>query len=327
MRTEEVAANIYRIPVALPNNPLKSLNSYLIKDPDQSLLVDTGFRMEECRADLQAGLAELNVEAGDLDIFITHLHADHTGLAPDLIGGGRKMMIGAVDRGWLVSGNASALKWGGNIDKYLKSGMSFESIGETPSFSPMKHLAPKASSAYIGLEEGHVLSVGGYNLRCVQTPGHTPGHMCLWDESRQLMFTGDHVLFDITPNITVWGNNGDSLGSYLNSLEDVKRYPVKTALPGHRASGDFAARIEALLAHHERRLAGILDIIGNEPGLSGAEIAKRMKWRIRAASWDEFPDTQKIFAVGEVMSHLDYLQIRDRIRSENKNGVYLYYLL
>jgi glyoxylase-like metal-dependent hydrolase (beta-lactamase superfamily II) len=187
-------------------------------------------------------------------------------------------------------------------------------------------MGPEFTNAYTGLEEGAVVSAGGYLLRCVLTPGHTPGHMCLWEEKNQMMFTGDHVLFDITPTITVWGNLDDALGYYLESLEAIRRYPVKKALPGHRMSGDFHKRIDELLEHHEVRLGSILDIIRHEPGLTGNEIAGRMKWRIRAASWEEFPVAQKIFAVGECMSHLEYLWIRDKVKIEKDGEINHYHL-
>lgn len=64
----------------LPGNPLKNLNAYLIQGP-RNLLVDTGFRQEECRTALTAGLAELGVDMASTDIFLTHLHSDHAGLA------------------------------------------------------------------------------------------------------------------------------------------------------------------------------------------------------------------------------------------------------
>ena len=43
---ECILPNIYRIEIPLPKNPLKALNSYLIKDPRRNLLVDTGFNLE-----------------------------------------------------------------------------------------------------------------------------------------------------------------------------------------------------------------------------------------------------------------------------------------
>ena len=68
------------------------------------------------------------------------------------------------------------------------------------------------------------------------------------------MFTGDHVLFDITPNITMWPNLPNALGRYLESLEKVRALPVKLALPGHRHTGDLEARIQALFTHHRNRV-------------------------------------------------------------------------
>ena len=47
------------------------------------------------------------------------------------------------------------------------------------------------------------------------------------------MLLGDHVLFDITPNITDWWDVPDSLGDYLRSLDKLVAYPVTLPLPGH----------------------------------------------------------------------------------------------
>ena len=130
------------------------------------------------------------------------------------------------------------------------------------------------------------------------------------------MFTGDHVLFDITPNITSWTGMRDALGSYLENLERVREYPVRLALPGHRHTGDYRARVEAIQRHHAARLADALRIVEAAPGLTAYEIAGRMSWNIRARSWDEFPLVQKWFAVGECISHLDHLRRRHLVRSE-----------
>jgi hypothetical protein len=49
-----------------------------------------------------------------------------------------------------------------------------------------------------------------------------------------------------------------------------------------------------------------------------------MKWRIRAKNWEEFPVTQKWFAVGEAMAHLDHLIAGAHIerRIKGKIGTY-----
>ncbi len=174
-------------------------------------------------------------------------------------------------------------------------------------------------------EPGDVIEVGGYRLEVICTPGHTPSHLCLWMAEQRTMFTGDHVLFDITPNITFWPNLENSLGSYLSSLRMVRNYPVERALPAHRAVGDFHARVEELLRHHEYRLGECLAVVGEEPGLLPFDIAGRMTWRIRAKNWEEFPVSQKWFAVGECLSHLDLLEREGKVRGEMKDGLVRYY--
>ena len=76
----ELMKDIYRIEVPLPKNPMKLLNSYLIRSDGRSLVIDTGFNRPECKEALMSGLKELNVDFDRTDLFLTHLHADHSGL-------------------------------------------------------------------------------------------------------------------------------------------------------------------------------------------------------------------------------------------------------
>ena len=307
---EQVANNIYRIKVTLPRNPLKALNSYLIRGEDRCVLVDTGFRIPECREALLAGLEELGVSCREIDYFITHLHSDHSGLATELVGEGHVIYMSKVDLEWLQESSLHSEARAASIAKLLKSGVPdrvlktiYGNTGEKGSLYTIDVTHP----AYIKVEEGFELAVGEYRFRCISTPGHTPGHICLWEPEHKIMLTGDHVLFDITPNITQWFGVKDSLRSYMTSLEKIRDYPVKCVLPGHREPGDYKARIDSLLYHHRQRLDEVIDILRDNPGMNAYEIAGKMTWSIRAANWDTFPDTQKYFAVGECLSHLDYL--------------------
>lgn len=72
--------DIYEIRVELPDNPLQYLNSYVIKGKTRNLVIDTGFNRPACRASLCAGLHALDIDLQKTDLFLTHLHADHTGL-------------------------------------------------------------------------------------------------------------------------------------------------------------------------------------------------------------------------------------------------------
>ena len=331
-RTEEVAKNIYRIPVILPDNPLKELNSYFIRDPERCILIDTGFRLPACREALLAGLDELGTAPGDVDIILTHLHADHSGLSTEIVGDDRQIFISGIDGKMLQNLPAPgekwagqwAERWAGNKARDLLAGMPPRIVDRLDGINPAITFAPPGGDRYTCVENGAVLHAGGYSLKCILTPGHSPGHMCLWDEAHGLMFTGDHVLFDITPNITAWHAVEDSLGDYLDSLRLIKQYPVQTSLPGHRKTGDFHARIDELIKHHDKRLAQVESIVCAAPGQTAYEVAGKMRWKIRASNWDEFPNTQKIFAVGECLSRLDYLRLRGVLSRVLDGDVYRY---
>ena len=321
---EEILENVYRIPVALPDNPLKELNSYLIKDPGHSLLIDTGFRLDECREALLNGLSELGEDPQSVDIFLTHMHSDHAGLAADIVGEGRHIYISATDYKLLATNDVEEKLIVVTLaERFRTAGMPDFIIDSMTEINPAIAYSPKTNAIqYTIVQDGETIRAGGYALRCIHTPGHTPGHMCLWDETNGTMFTGDHVLFDITPNITAWTFVDDSLDDYLKSLRAVIKYPVKTALPGHRKPGVFHKRIDGLLNHHQTRLDEVERLIREAPGSTAYDISGKMRWKIRASNWGDFPPTQKIFAVGECMSHLDYLLRRGKIcsRLDEKAG-------
>ena len=67
------------------------------------------------------------------------------------------------------------------------------------------------------------------------TPGHIQGHICLYDEAKRILISGDHILYDIAPHIESWSYLVNSLEDYLASLEKVYDLPVEVVLPGHRS--------------------------------------------------------------------------------------------
>ena len=67
--TEEVLANLYKIEIPLPRNPLKALNSYAIKSPERNLIIDTGWNQQECMDAMQVGLKELEIDIRENRLF------------------------------------------------------------------------------------------------------------------------------------------------------------------------------------------------------------------------------------------------------------------
>ena len=307
--------NIYTIPVPLPNNPLRQLNSYVIKGEGRNLVIDTGFKLEECRKALCDGLEELGVDMNCTDIFLTHLHSDHSGLAAELATQSSKIYISRADGELLTLSLTQGL---GRVEEYRSYGFSekeLENFWENPS---MKY-RQESPFSFTYVADGDVLTYGGRRLEVIFTPGHTPGHVCLYDRANKVMFLGDHVLFNITPNITTWPFFEDPLGHYVHSLMDISIYDVRLPLPAHRGvNGTMAERIGTIIEHHGARIREMLDILTERPGLTPYDLSGMMTWRVhgKTNSWVDFPLNQKWFAVGETAAHLDYLLKRGRVRRE-----------
>ena len=308
---EQIVEDLWRLDIPLVGNPLKNLNGYLITG-QRSLLIDTGFRQEPCREAMERQLAEVGVDRDRMDIFLTHLHSDHTGLAPELLRPGCRIYIGAVDEP-RMEGYRDEDVWRAMYAEYVREGFSREEMAALWESNPAQNAGPAAYDGYVTLKDGDTLACGGHTFRCILTPGHTPGHLCLYEPEEKWLFSGDHVLFHITPNICRWSGVEDSLGDYLESLKKVRDLPVELLLPAHRMeTGELVARVDALTAHHARRVKNAWETVRREPGLTAYEIAGRMAWSIRCRNWEEFPLTQKFFAVGEALAHLDYLTARGR---------------
>jgi glyoxylase-like metal-dependent hydrolase (beta-lactamase superfamily II) len=309
---EEILANLYKIEIPLPQSPLKALNSYVIKNTERNLIIDTGWNQEECMQAMQAALRELGIDIGKTDFFITHLHADHFGLVPNLITDSSKIYFNQPD--------ADRFRSGFRLDEFL----NFARLNGYPEIELQKALQShpglkfraKENLSFHILKEGDTLSIGDYLFKCIQTPGHTLGHMCLYEPDKKIFVSGDHILSDITPNIQLWSDAWNPLKEYLASLDKVYELDIELVLPGHRSIfKNCKERIQELKYHHQNRLDEIISIL--EKGNKNAfQVASKMSWDIISDSWDLFPVSQKWFATGEAIAHLRYLTEEGVIRSE-----------
>lgn len=321
----EVYQNIFQIQVPLPDTPLKVINSYFIRGKERNLLIDTAFQAQVCLDTFQQAMDQLDFAMENTDLFITHAHSDHCGLAGTL-STNTNLVYCSQDTYYSVT-DQEAIVWEYYDDMIVQSGLGQADMSSHPGYKYSSTCAKRVAL----VEDGTVLLVGDYHLICKETSGHAPGHMCLFEEAHGLLFSGDHILATITPNNTLWDRpwkiQRDLLGEYLDNLDKIGQLPIQLTLPAHRdIITDCSQRIEELKAHHEVRLNAILDILGEHEALHGAQIASKMHWRIRARNWDEFPDAQKVFATGEAMSHLTHLLFQNKITAELRDSV-VYYTL
>jgi len=325
---EEVAHHIYRIIIPLPRSPLKFLNSYLIRGDRRFLLVDTGMNRNECLSVMTSSLKKLGVNLESTDFFITHLHADHLGLAGILATGLSKVYFNEIEaRMKSTTQEETKLRRERIFRNFLSHGFPSDELRESEAKHPGRRYGGNTSINYFIVRDNDQIEIGDYCFRCIQTPGHSPGHCCLYEANEKIFISGDHILFDITPNITYWEELDNSLKHYLTNLEKIYDLDVRLVLPGHRnLMNNHRRRIKELEDHHTNRLNEVIFALEDD-AKTAFQIAPYITWDIVHRSWEQFPLQQKWFAFGETLAHLNYLEAEGRVQSKKKNGKLIFSLI
>jgi len=317
---ETLAHNIFCIKIPLPDTPLKSLNSVVFRSKERNLIIDTGLNHDDCFNAMEQGLTELGIDRNKTDFLITHFHADHFGLLHRLITPDSRIYFNRPEAELMESWEG----WEPMLESARVNGFPADKLRQALENHPgFKHGSMWKPGMRI-INDNDEISAGDYTLRCIETPGHTLGHICLYEPLNRIFIAGDHVLGDITPNIQCWDEDENLLNDYLKSLDKVYDLEVDLVVPGHRTLfTDLKKRIDELKAHHMARLAEVELILSRNP-CNAYKMASQMTWDIRAASWDDFPIAQKWFATGEAISHLHYLEQADRIEKHLEKDKIIY---
>jgi glyoxylase-like metal-dependent hydrolase (beta-lactamase superfamily II) len=304
---EKLAGGMVSVPVPIPNNPLRYTLCYLIPGDDGLVVVDPGWDSDLGWDALTSGLDAAGATAADVTgVVLTHVHPDHHGLTRrlrDASGAWVAMhpaehatMLRDLDTepgtaltGWLRELHVPEAEIAGLLSRWGKA--------------VDLHFAPLAD-ADVMLEDGDFVPLAGRRLRAIWTPGHTPGHLCLFDADAQVLLTGDHVLPRISPNIGLQLSGADPLGRYLESLEKVAAYDACEALPGHeyRFRG-IAARAAELDGHHRERCREILATVDRLGAPTIWQVASELTW---SRPWDQI-GPMLIGAVAETAAHVELL--------------------
>jgi glyoxylase-like metal-dependent hydrolase (beta-lactamase superfamily II) len=305
---ERVREGLWSVPVPIPRNPLRYTISYISVADDGVLIVDPGWFAPETWDTLTAGMATIGVKVSDVvGVVVTHVHADHHGLSGRIreeSGAWIAMHPAEVDT--LPIRFAETVVSSADHDWLIASGVP-EDIAAELGFSPasMKPFMEMVEPDVL-LADGDIVPHGDRTLRAVWTPGHTPGHLCLHDETRNVLLTGDHVLPRISPNIGLTFAEDDPLSSYVASLERVSEYDSAEILPAHeyRFRG-LAKRTAALIEHHKERCDEITAVLKETGQATAWQVTERLTW---SRGWENVKGVMRRGALAETCAHLQYMR-------------------
>jgi glyoxylase-like metal-dependent hydrolase (beta-lactamase superfamily II) len=308
---EQIRDNLFRAEIPLPRNPLKATNSYIIKSDKHNLVIDTGLNRDECKDALTDAFRQLNIDLDRTDFFITHMHADHIGLVAEYSADQAVIYFNEPDAAILMRPDL----WELVRSLAGKHGFPEGLVDAAIDSHPGQRYKPIEPVDFTMVEDGDLISYGGYELTCINTPGHTRGHTCLYEPHHKLFFSGDHIIGEITPNISTWLEDSNPLGEYFKSLERVYGMDIDLIMPGHRRLiSDSRKRIDEIREHHRRRLKEALQIVKDRGPCSAFEVASGMTWDLVADHWDDYPLMQKWFATGEALAHIHYLEYDGKVK-------------
>ena len=320
----EIHPNIYHVKVPLMHSPLKELNCYMIRGDKRNLIIDTGFNQPEGEAILLSAIKELNFDLDHTDIFITHMHSDHSGLVCSLKTPKNQAYASKVD-GALINALLTEQYWQDFDQRTILMGFPESEIldyTEHPAY--MYRL--KSHTEFTHIKEGDVISVGDYTFKVVDMAGHTPGQVGLYEETHKLCFCADHILAKISPNIIAWDLKNDHLGIFLTNLHKVKTMEIHHLFGGHRTVIPcHRTRIDELLAHHEVRLGEVIEAL-KSGSKNVYDTACFMKWDFAGGNFADFPVQQKWFAASEAFAHLQHLLFNGAVTCSEHDGILIYQL-
>jgi glyoxylase-like metal-dependent hydrolase (beta-lactamase superfamily II) len=269
---ENPIVGVWRIEIPTPF-PVGTVNCYLIEG-DPVTMIDTGPKTPDAIETLSSALRKRGFSVSDVDqVFVTHGHVDHMGLAAHVT------MDRSESRVWIHEEDALALtdydqftqqRAQAFVDVVADCGIPSEIESQISGETIMRYFRTFGESvpATHTFEDGATFKTGIGELRAVWTPGHSFGSVCYVCDEKQLMFSGDNILGDISanPSLSFGTSIGNGMLTYLKSLDKISEWDSYIALPGHREPVvDLKSRIGELRAEYDDKLRKTENLLSSEP--------------------------------------------------------------
>ncbi len=303
---------------------LDHVNCWLLGEPGDQVLVDTGVAMSRSREQWQLHFGragEDSISSPPESLLVTHFHPDHAGLAAWFAQAGSRLYGSAVEvelsRELCGVDNET---YGEHYARwYAANGLTAAQVDRVRDNANTYRLIvnpPPADSEWTFLREDQLVDLGGETYTIMVGRGHAPDMLMLYRDRDHVLIAADQILPSISPNVSVMPRLQDQnpLHSFLATLDSLKRLPADTlVLPSHGLPfRGLHARIAALEEHHEQRLEEVWQACG-EPASAFDMFAVLFKRELDAQ--------QTSFALGESLAHLHYLEQLGRLERSTRDGV------
>lgn len=303
-RPEAIDARTFVIPVPTGIALVPSTLCYVLLDGrGEAHVIDPGVATPDNLELLCGELQSRGVERV-ASITATHMHHDHLGLGAALRERtGASLVLGRIE----ASATQPPWRNGAGRARALETwGVPIEERGELEAIADAENVAEGLAPDEL-LDDGDVLEISGRRIRAVLTPGHTPGHLCFFDDDEGRVFTGDHVLPTINPGLGLGHPySGNPLAVGLAALDAVEHYADREALPGHgRPFAGLGERARRIAAHHRRRADEVRAALDRRPGASVYDVAATIRW---TAGWGQLRGFHRLSALAQIAMHVDHLR-------------------
>lgn len=310
-----MAKSVYKIEVPVPFGT-KYVNAYLINSGVLTL-IDPGPKTSKAIDALNMALGRLGVSLENVErLIFTHRHVDHIGM------GNRIKTISNAETCIHESEKNAASDFYEEFDRTVKSfltpvaeaGVPKDVLEKLPGYYGIIKEVCEPVEIDRALKDGDTLNFGEINLNVIHCPGHSMGSICLYENERKLLFTGDHVLKEITPNPFASGlSEHATLKRYLDSLRKVEKLFVETGLPGHGTLiYDFPLVVQDLYAHHEARKKLVAEILRGGP---------KTPFEVSMQMFGNLPMSEILLGLAEAAGHLEELSSENRVESFKKGNL------
>lgn len=333
---------LFEIPLEERQDSPNTILLYLILGaPGQrSLLVDAGYAGDWCLNQLLTALDSLGLAPDVLDVFLTHKHADHCGLAHALQErGARLFMNREEDRH-----QYDCLFYQQDHSYANAQRRVLTRNGITPEAAPLiwakfmevnEHLNSEHDVWMMTMRDfscedirpGQLFQYGSYQLEAVALRGHTYGQMGLVEREKRLFFAADQVLNHTIPIVGTSYADEHLLKCYLESLETIcSTYADCTILPAHEGPiADLDGAVQRIRSAYRKKLEQTRNCVEPEREQTVWQIAKRVYGLTPAKRSDAAFYTSKMITT-KTFSLLEYLHDTGCIQRREENGT-LYWKL